>query len=496
MSNIKELINNTEQYQYKFEPIIRFSELEVPEIPEILLPEKLIQFGKELKESTEVSSSMIVASILGVLSTALSKKYVVQPKKGWKEPINIYTLVALPPANNKSLVLKEVSQPLIEHEKELFKKNDSQIKKERSKYESYQAVIKGKREKLKKCKDEEREKLIAEIEELEANLREPRKHIKYFSNNFTPEALCDEVAEQNGKFAILSDEGGLIENLSGLYSGGNSNIDIILKGIDGGDIRIKRKTYAYDLNPYLTFLLVVQPQIIENMAAKKPFTGVGLLERFLYVIPKSNLGYKTLDTEPISDQARYYYNHAIKQLLELPEGDEPEILKLSDEALAEWKEFHNAIQVKLRPDGELNICVGWAGKLAGFALRIAALIHVCDTMGKDKTISIDAMNKALDICGYLTKHAIAVYANFGADESINDAKQMIPYFKSCGKTKLTKSEIITAFKNRKFSKKDRLDKALNVLIDRNFLSEPIHIEAENTNKPITVYRINPQIKEL
>ncbi|MBT7087552.1 DUF3987 domain-containing protein, partial [bacterium] len=57
-----------------------------------------------------------------------------------------------------------------------------------------------------------------------------------FITDATPEELAAKVYEQNNYLGIFSDEGGITEVLSGLYTGGSANIDILLKGIDGGDV--------------------------------------------------------------------------------------------------------------------------------------------------------------------------------------------------------------------------------------------------------------------
>ena len=89
-----------------------------------------------------------------------------------------------------------------------------------------------------------------------------------------------------------------LETLAGLYSHGSANIDILLKGIDGGEVRVHRKDRSAILNPYLTVVLTVQPVVMQNMAGKRAYLGKGVLERFLYVLPQSQLGYRTHNTPP------------------------------------------------------------------------------------------------------------------------------------------------------------------------------------------------------
>jgi putative DNA primase/helicase len=339
----------------------------------------------------------------------------------------------------------------------------------------------------------EQEKLMTEIANREANLPELEYLPKLYGNNFTPESLADDVFEQGGKFAILSDEGGVMETLSGLYSSGNANVDIILKGIDGGDARTRRKLFNYNINPYLTFLLVVQPQILMNMGGKKAFTGNGMLERFLYVIPKSNLGYRTHDTDSIPAHLKEQYNGIIHELLELPQGEEPIKLTLATEAKNEWKQFQKAIEHQLRSGGKLESCVGWGGKISGFALRLAGLIHVCETLGKSYVVSAQAMNKALELAALLCEHAVAAFLGMGAEQSATDAQDVLKWLEELHQPSFTKTEIVRALKNKACGKSERLDKALKILAERHIISEPVTKPTSNSFKPTTYFEINPSI---
>ncbi|MEI6730189.1 MAG: DUF3987 domain-containing protein, partial [Pseudomonadota bacterium] len=428
------------QITKKWEAPIVFSELEIPEIPEILLPDNLQDYASSLTKAAEVSSGMVVAAILGILSVALCKKFVVSPKDGWFEPINIYPLVALPPASNKSLILKNVTFPLIEWEKEQKAIKEPEVKRKLSLRKSEEKIIEGMRTQLTKPNTLNKlEQFKQDIADKEASLSEIEYLPKLFGNNFTPESLADDVFEQGGKFAVISDEGGVLETLAGLYSSGNANVDIVLKGIDGGDTRIRRKTYNYNINPYLTFLLIVQPQILLNMNSKKAYTGNGMLERFLYVIPKSNLGYRTHETTISPQYQKDNYQVIIQNLLNLKDPEKPTILKLSPDALKDWQDFQKSIEHQLRPGGKLEVCVGWGGKICGFTLRLAGLIHVCETLGSNLEISTEAMTKALTLAGLLCDHAVAAFVGMGAEQSVKDAKDILKWIEELRQPSFSKS---------------------------------------------------------
>lgn len=135
---------------------------------------------------------------------------------------------------------------------------DSDIKHQRSHYKNQEKLIDTLRNKAGKERDTEKQKnLFKDITELEINLKEPGVLPLLFATDATPESLAVSTYEQGGRFALFSDEGGILETVAGLYSHGNANIDILLKGIDGGEIRVRRKERSFNLNPYLTIVLMM-----------------------------------------------------------------------------------------------------------------------------------------------------------------------------------------------------------------------------------------------
>jgi hypothetical protein len=297
-------------------PPVLFDEAQTPEIPASLLPGSLGAFAGALATSTETPEALAVMAALGAVSAAVTGRLVVSPVDGWREPANIYTLIALPPGNNKSLVLNACAGPIVGWEQEQVAKVKPEIEHLKSVRKSEERVIEGFRAKLIKAKDPlDREALIREIATMESQLPEIPALPQVFANDATPESLAQSVYEQGGCFSIISDEGGITETVSGLYTGGSANVDILLKGIDGGHLRVRRRERQYDVNPHLTVLLAVQPKILLNMGQKRAFSGNGLMERFLFVLPKSHLGQRKFDKPPVPDHLRNGYGRQLQSLL-------------------------------------------------------------------------------------------------------------------------------------------------------------------------------------
>lgn len=474
---------------------ILFDEFETPDISSDLLPNILGGFAAALAHATETPEALSVMTILGVISTIVAKHIYVSPKEGWREPVNIYTLIALPPANNKSQVIKCCTKPLVEWEKEQAAQLDTTIKQRRSERKTQEKIIEGLRIKAAKTNDSiEQRDLIHEITQKESNLIDVPILPILFTNDATPESLTNLMHEQHGKLAIFSDEGGILETLAGLYSNGAANIDILLKGIDGGDVRVKRKDRSLMLNPFLTIVLAVQNAVIQNMGEKRAYLGNGSLDRFLYVIPKSKLGYRTHNTTPLSSNIQNAYHTKIKSLLDrffLSERTQPQILTLNTAAFSLWKEFQANIEKQLRPDGRFSICQGWAGKISGFSLRIAALLHIVAVDCQHIVITDITMKNALNIAELLTEHALAAFNLISVDQSLEDAKNVFQWINRRRIASFTQSEIVLAMRNKKMSKPERLQKAMLVLSERNIISAPVKLP---TRKPTTLYYVNPNLQ--
>ncbi len=474
-----------------------FKSNDLPEIPANLLPGNYGKFAKALAVATEVPEGLVVFGVLGAISAAISHRFCVNPKGNWEETINIYLLAALPPGNNKSSVLKACSKPLVAWEKEQAEKLGPEIKLAKSERKIMEKLIEKERDLAIRGKDHDLQKLeIHRVAEMEAKLEDPPVLPKIFVTDATPESLVAVVAAQGGRFAILSDEGGIMEVVSGLYSGGKANINIILSGIDGGYVRVERKDSSFDLSPYLTFCLFAQPVVISSMGGKKAFTGNGMLERFLYLLPQSKLGYRTHDTEPVSKVLQAGYNHQVIELLNkfmlVADGeDERFVLKLDDQSHQKWKTFLNQTEKEFRPGGKLYLINGWGAKLSGFALRFAGLIHVMKGKDVDSQIDHETMESALTLATHLKEHALAAFGLMSVDQATKKAGVVLEWIKANGELTFTRSTCHSALHGQ-FEGVDELICALDILKERSLINGPESVPS-NKGRPSIIYHVNPAL---
>lgn len=82
------------------------------EVASDVLPSPLKEFAASLSANLETPESAAVLCCLSVLTTAVQGKFDVAVSKDYHEPLNLYVMVAMPPANRKSSILRQCLAPL------------------------------------------------------------------------------------------------------------------------------------------------------------------------------------------------------------------------------------------------------------------------------------------------------------------------------------------------------------------------------------------------
>jgi hypothetical protein len=175
-------------------------------------------------------------------------------------------------------------------------------------------------------------------------------------------------------------------------------------------------------------LLTVQPAVLSTIACNGAFRGRGLLARYLYSIPQSNLGHRRIGTDPVPDEVTDTYNNHVHQLAaDLAGGTDPAVLTLSPPAHELLLDTERRIEPQLGEDGEWGSgsIAEWGSKLAGAILRIAGLLHLASEHEAFSTpISSATLTAAISIGTYFTEHARAAF-NLLGDTGTSDAAHLL-----------------------------------------------------------------------
>ena len=427
-------LTNKPKDQVPWKNPVSLKETTAPELKSDLLPGILGEITRAVSIATETPIELAAGLILPVLGTACQGKFTVQVKPGYAEPVNIWVIVALDPANRKSSVLVEMTKPLSKWEKQSRKKLEPIIKEAKSKWQNQQARLKSLRGKYGKAKPDELKGIEAEILEIENDLVEVPNQPQVWSQDVTTERLGSLMAEHDEKMSILSAEGGIFDIIGGRYSNGIANLDLYLQSHSSDPVKVDRgsREPVYLERPALSLGLSPQPEVLRGLADKSGFRGKGLLARFLYLLPRTNLGHRQLESEPVPADIKKGYCELVYSLLDIEQAENerrekiPYILRPSREAYHEWLEFARVVEKALREGERFEYVTDWAGKLPGAAARIAGLLHCAENPYQPwaERISLETMDRALELASIFSSHALIAFDMMGADKALEQARKI------------------------------------------------------------------------
>lgn len=471
-----------------WETPLPFDEYDLPSFPVDALPETVRRYVLAVAESTQTSVDMAAVEALGVGSLCSQGKYFIQGNADWAEPLNIYTVVILPPAERKSSVLSVMIRPVEEYEKEENSRRNAGI------IESQMVLSRLKKE--KRSLVERASKGKATEEEVRAKATEiakyePVKPLRLFVDDVTSEKLTSVLAENKGRAAVVSAEGGIFDIISGLYSR-NVNIDVFLKGHSGDTIRVDRIGRASEsiIHPALTMVLAVQPEVLNGLMSNNTFRGRGLTARFLYSMPKSTVGSRSFSTKPIPEGVRARYRALIETILSSDNEQEP--ISLDDGAREVLEDLFNEIEGRLK--GDLAEISDWAGKFVGAVLRISGILHVMKYPKDSMFDAVDreTMEHAVIIGRYFLTHAKAAYSLMGADTVNKDAQHLLSFIKRERLAEFSRRDAMRLC--RSFKTADSLQPVLNQLCEYGYIAvKPQEPVSGIGRRPSEVYVTNPAV---
>lgn len=470
----------------------------VPAIPASILPGPVGEMARAVADSTQTPEAMATLMALAVLATVLQRQVEVAPfGDDYTEPLSLWILLAMMSGSRKTAVNNALTAPLLRWEK----LQRDRLRPEIARINAARAVAKKRIEKLTKDAantddDTARRRLRDEIgreeEEIPGEIFAP----KLFTGDTTAETLQSLLVKQGERMAVLTDEAGIFLVMAGLYSGGNASLDVFLQGHAGSPVRVDRaEREAYLERPAMSFGLALQPGVLADVASGRRFRDSGLLARFLYAIPESNVGKRDVRRRvAIPETVARAYEHRLFELLEgrtlTPE--KPKVIAFTDPAREAWLDFADEIERGQGDGGKFEAITDWTSKLPGAAARIAGLIELADAGLGAELVSHRSVERAVELCRLLIPHAHEAFGLLGADSVDGDATAILKWAKANGLYSFKRSECQKAMEGR-FRSVDRLIKAAERLAQRDVLRE---FKTMNRGAPPSVcYRVNPRCFE-
>jgi hypothetical protein len=464
-----------------------------------LVPGWAGNFARELAASTETPAELAVGMVLAAAATAAARTVRLKVRAGHFEPLNLWVAVALPPGNRKSAVQRAATNPLVAWEREQSRELEDEIKKVTSEVNTRLERVKRLRAEAAKGDSA----AAAEAAELEATMPMIPRVPQLWTSDATPERLGSLLADNHEAMAWHSSEGGIFDLLAGRYSNGIPNLDLVLKSHSGDSERVDRgsRPPVFLYEPLLTIGLSPQPDVLRGLATRPGFRGRGLLGRFLYLLPASPLGFRSLESHPINDFTENDYQAGLTAMLNAPMACDPEgrpcrqLIRLGHEAQALQLEFARDIEGQMRPGGDFEHATDWAGKAPGQAARLAGVLHCIQHAHAEPwavEVSDETMGAALDLAAVFARHSLTALDLMGADPSIAAARRVLDWITAGRRVRFTVRECYQALKGS-FPRAAGVREALEVLEERGYLRVGMREGSGPGRPPSPAVEVRPDI---
>jgi hypothetical protein len=425
-----------------FGPMLQFEEFGRPVFPINSLPEPYSKYTREVAESVQVPMDLPGSLVLAAVGMAAAKLFDVRIGETHAEPVNLWTLCLLDPGARKSTTFAQVFRPLADFEARATLESAPERKRAAERFAIEEARLAELRRRAAKEADPiERGAIIDEAERLAENRTRLLHAPRLIGADISPEKVSSMLAQQGGRFAIADAEGGsFFDIVQGRYAkDGAPNMDVFLRAHSGeDDQRVDRMTRESEIvhRPALTMALTGQPAILRDIKHRAALEGRGLLARFLYSMPVSNVGQRIYRNRPADPDAVRAYHEALDKLLNLWQpgrdgSEQPTHLQIEGEALAVWARFADATERAQAPGGELSGMTFFASKLAGAAARLAGILHLMQhgPAAASFPISTASVENAWSLADYFKAHTAAAFGAMADRKSVTIARALLDWIR-------------------------------------------------------------------
>lgn len=403
-------------------PVIPLGEAEaVAKFPVEVLPEWMQPIVLAVADDLQAEPDLPGVLGLVALSVACAGKRKVVVRNSWREPLNIYAAVALPPSSGKSPAFKWMLGVVRRFEKERMDTSRVQVEHVAQKRRIIEKAMR---------KAEDRGDVQEALIQSDLLLNTPELFpFRLIVDDATPEALVQKLYEHGQRLALLSTEGGPFGMMGGRYSD-SANLDPYLKPWSNDSIsvdRIGRQTTVLD-HPTLTIGLTVQPSVIAKLAENPDLIGRGLTARFMYSVPMTNNGARDMFHEgDISPEVVDPYERRILGLLtsELDVEGHPDVV-IERDAVAEFHGWRQGLENQRGYGGPLNLVSEWTTKLESTVARVAGLFALADLV---EVVDVATMRRAIALGNYWLSHIKAVLDLWGRDDTVSKAREVVAWMR-------------------------------------------------------------------
>lgn len=411
------------------------------------LPPVARAYAVDLAERKMVPVDLSAMFILGIASGVIGPRFLVRRDWDWIEPTNLYVITGLRSGSAKTPVVKELTRGL-RKAKTLLAEAHAQalaLKQADLNREIEDCLARAKNI---HCPIEEKDGLKARAKDLQGEAEQlakkpPRPPLTVVDGDTSPEALAERMAANGGHVSVVDDEGPLLRNLGGQYSGKTANLAVLLKAYDGQAYYPSRITRDASMMERATLSITISPQpgLVAEMLRNTLMDETGLINRFFVSLPGDLIGKRDGRPSTFIDDAPRREDTSLQDwwadLLENlagydlltgdPGQDSALILDLTRGAWKLHYDYQEAFESRMDADrgGDLAKIVGWASKQCGRILRLAAVLHLLSGATTDDRIEESTMGDAIAIGDWALEHFLHLGKVVGLSESASRIKEHI-----------------------------------------------------------------------
>jgi len=473
-------------------PITRLLADMLPLFPTDVLPEVLRNWVHDVARSTQTPEDMAAMFALGTCAACLGGRVEVQAGHDWREPTNLFGLVALGPANLKSAVLRVATKPLVQLERELREAAAPEVARRK-------AIWDVKLKQLERAKTKAANTGLADDQEAVDDLARELSKIQepvlptLVVEDCTSEKLAEILAAQQGRLASISAEGSVVFSLmKGKYSkSGEPQIDVYLKSHCGDPLNVHRKGSGEVRceSPALTCIYAIQPDVLKGLThGESAFRGRGLLGRFLFAAPKSLIGSRDINPPPVRPGVSESYSSLVRELAGVAAGS---VVRLDAGAKRCFDRWRAEVEGMLADGGQLELIRDWGGKLAGATARLAGVLH-CVQADPQVPVPEGIMKAAVSISRYLIQHAryVLLGMNHGEADVSVQAFHVLSWIRRHEPKDFSQRDAHQSLKGR-FSRAEDMAPALKELEFRGYIRRGPKPQTTAGRPPSQVWEVNP-----
>jgi Protein of unknown function (DUF3987) len=460
-----------------------------------LMPKSLRPMVKDIAHRMQVPSDFPAVAVVVTLAGLTNRRAMIQPKEidtGWVVVPNLWGGIVAPPGMLKSPVISAVTSPARVIESE-WRSEDAGIQREYDDaLELYEATVKA-------WKAETQSALKAGNalpRKPECTLAAPMPR-RLITNDATFEALHRLLAETPAGLFVLTDE--LTGWLAGLERQGREQERAFYLECWNGDssFSMDRITRGSIHVPHACVSLFggIQPARLRSYLAdalKDGPSNDGLMQRFqLLVWPDAPEEWEYVDSAP--DASAQRAAKSVYQRLAGMDVASPLRLKFARDAQTLFVDFLTDLENRIRGNDLSPAMKAHLSKYRSLMPSLALLFTLAD--GQTDCVPLEQAKRAAAWCEYLETHARRVYASSSPPEQ-DAARTLARHLAKGWKAREGRFTLRDVYRNQwaGLGKTDEARKALEVLLEWEWVRLAASGEARAAGRPSEVYLRNPRIE--